>query len=527
MHSSVGAWERRKESTMSRCSHFELRTETEHSTILTPTSERHDTSTPFELGSGDPTYKQAQHYRSLVASREGTPVQKGWATRDTTPINRPTVQQKTTDSSPHRTALRTAIMKRSLVGLLAIGGCSVKHVTGFSSESNSNRREAIGKIGRLSTGIIPLVARSPPATANSQDVTPLSTKWTSVDGLNSLESEKFVSFDKNSYQAMVNDQSRTPLFEKAITNRLKSAEPDSQVVLDLGTGPFALFAVMAAEAGAKHVYAIEASADAAASARDVIRKKKLEDKVTILEGFSTDVTLPEKADFAVAEIVGSVATEESAVATILDASRRLVKDPADPRSWIPSRVQTLGAPASYTLHNLFRPPAFDWDKLDGQPVRFNCRDEGLQLLSDPAVVEDVSFADIARAGAGGTRQITFTVDPGRVEENVEKFGNEFAKNGQQRLASEVGRLKVETANSVSGIAMWPRLILDDDIEINSRRYPDGGQQKSHWQTVLPILSPEPVPVKGGDRIVVNFDFDIPKEVTRPASYKISGQVVST
>ena len=418
-------------------------------------------------------------------------------------------------------------MKRFLVGLV-IGWCAVvKHVTGFT-DSNSNRRDAIGKIGQLSTGIVPLVAGLPPATASSQDNgTPISTAWTAVDGLNSLESDKFVTFDKNAYKAMVNDQSRTPLFEKAITNRLKSAEPDSQVVLDLGTGPFALFAVMAAEAGAKHVYAIEASKEAAASARDVIKARKLEDRVTILEGFSTDITLPEKADFAVAEIVGSVATEEGAVATILDASRRLVKNPTESSSWIPARVQTLGAPASYTLHNLFRPPAFDWGKLDGQPVRFNCRDEGLQLLSDPAVVEDVSFADIARAGGAATRQITFTVDPRRVEANVEKFGDEFAKNGQERLRSEVGKLKVDTANSVSGIAMWPRLILDDDIQINSRQYPDGGQQKSHWQTVLPILSPEPVPVKGGDRIVVNFDFDIPNEVTRPASYKISGQVVST
>ena len=187
------------------------------------------------------------------------------------------------------------------------------------------------------------------------------------------------------------DQSRTPLFEKAIKDRLKSAEggPSSQVVLDLGTGPFALFAIVAAKAGAKKVYAIEASKEAAKTARETIKKLGYSDKIEVLEGFSTDITLPEQADVCIAEIVGSVCSEEGAYATILDAHKRLVKNPTDEKNWIPSRIQTYGAPASYTLHHLFRPPGFDWNKLDGEPVRFNCRDEGLQLLSDPVVVEDI------------------------------------------------------------------------------------------------------------------------------------------
>merc|ERR1712238_192095 len=91
---------------------------------------------------------------------------------------------------------------------------------------------------------------------------------------------------------------------------------------------------------------------------------------------------------------GSICTEEGAYATILDAHRRLVERPNDPKSWIPCRMQTYCAPASYTLHSLFRPPGFDLSKLNGEPVRFNCRDFGLGLLSDPKLIEDVSFADI-------------------------------------------------------------------------------------------------------------------------------------
>jgi len=320
---------------------------------------------------------------------------------------------------------------------------------------------------------------------------------------------------------MMRDQSRTPLFEQAIVNRLKAAEPDSQIVLDLGTGPFALFAVIAAKNGAKHVYAIEASKEAAATARETIEKLGYGDKITILEGFSTDITLPEKADFAVAEIVGSVASEEGAYATIYDAHKRLLKSPNEANSWIPNRIQTYAAPASYTLQNLFLPPAFDWTKLQGEPVRFNCRDEGLQLVSNPVLIEDISFADIITKGGSQQKQVTFTVDGERVEKNKAAFLEEF-KRGNPR---EAEGLSVTTANSISGIALWPRLLLDDNVEVNSRHFPDGGHQKSHWQTVLPIMSEIPVPVKGGDEVSVTFDFTVPTEVTTPSSYKISGSVV--
>ncbi len=45
---------------------------------------------------------------------------------------------------------------------------------------------------------------------------------------------------------------------------------------------------------------------------------------------------------------------------------------------------TFAAPACYALHYSLGPPGFDWAKLK-EPVRLNCRDETLQLLSTPQV----------------------------------------------------------------------------------------------------------------------------------------------
>ena len=74
---------------------------------------------------------------------------------------------------------------------------------------------------------------------------------------------------------MRDDEGRTPLFEKAIRARLAGQE-GQLTVLEIGTGPFALLALIAARAGARKVYAIEAQPEAARRARNAIRKAGFE-----------------------------------------------------------------------------------------------------------------------------------------------------------------------------------------------------------------------------------------------------------
>ena len=195
----------------------------------------------------------------------------------------------------------------------------------------------------------------------------LAATWKATDGFNDTS---FISFDEKAYEAMRDDEGRTPLFEKAIKARLAGQE-GQLTVLEIGTGPFALLALIAARAGARKVYAIEAQPEAARRARKAIRKAGFESTVEVLEGFSTAITLPEKADLVVAEIVGSIASEEGMYATIRDAQARLVKRPELASSWIPSRCQTWVAPATYALHYALGPPQFDWGKLK-EPVRLSC-----------------------------------------------------------------------------------------------------------------------------------------------------------
>ena len=399
--------------------------------------------------------------------------------------------------------------------------------------SNPSRRQILAQsaVSAFASLMIPNRATADDDKSDNDSSYPYNTQvsfgasWSAVDGLNEMDlsnrNDKVVGFDMKAYKAMRDDPTRTPVFEKAIKERLyKSKNPESQVVLDLGTGPFALFAMMAADVGAGKVYAIEGNPEAAASARYTVKKAGYEDVITVIEGLSTEIQLPEKVDFCVAELVGSIGSEEGVYATVKDAARFL-KEPSDADNWIPSRIQTYGAPASYTLHNLFGPPEFDWTKLGGEPVRFRCSDNGLQLLSDPQVIEDISFAsatDKSKTVEEGT--LTFRISADRIGTNAKPLFEEFKQRSDAKSSQQYAET---TSHSLSGIAMWPRLFLNDDLIIDSRNYPLGGHQKSHWQTVLPIMAGRPMGLlRGGEIVEAKYKFQLPLDVTKPPKYSIQG-----
>jgi protein arginine N-methyltransferase 1 len=359
----------------------------------------------------------------------------------------------------------------------------------------------------------------PAARADSQ----LAAAWTATDG---FSDKNFISFEESAYAAMRDDEGRTPIFEKAIQKRLAGQE-GKLTVLEIGTGPYALLAIIAARAGAKKVYAIEAQPEAAKRARQAVKKAGFEDTIEVLDGFSTAVELPEKADVVVAEIVGSVASEEGMIATIRDAQARLVKQPELASSWIPNRCQTLAAPATYALHYALGPPQFDWTKLK-EPVRLNCRDETLQTLAEPQLLEDISFADLSLPASGTWRPqaapASFVVSAERIEANQGKYYAELRKEGAKE--DEARQLSVAVAHSLSGLALWPRLLMDEEASlVVDSRGPRGEHRKSHWQTVLPLLSARPQPVDAGDTVVLRAAVELGRGVAEPPRYSLQGEIV--
>lgn len=160
---------------------------------------------------------------------------------------------------------------------------------------------------------------------------------------------------------MLNDQVRTRQFLAAIRSLVRP----SDLVLDLGTGTGVL-AIAAAQAGARHVYAIERTGIADVAQRMFIANG-VADRITLVRGDSTRIELPERADLMISEIVGNDPFEEQILTYTRDALARLLKQDA---RLIPSALRVslrpVAAAARFRRQRLFdRTLAEEWRKAYG------------------------------------------------------------------------------------------------------------------------------------------------------------------
>lgn len=124
---------------------------------------------------------------------------------------------------------------------------------------------------------------------------------------------------------------------RAYISALREIITPSDVVVDIGTGN-GIVAMAAALAGAKHVYAIEGG-PVAATSRRIFEANGLADRITLLEGWSTSITLPEKADVIVSEILSNDIFTENHLQAVSDAARRMLKPGG---RLIPASAQLFG-----------------------------------------------------------------------------------------------------------------------------------------------------------------------------------------
>eukprot|EP00434_Breviolum_minutum_P003712 symbB.v1.2.003267.t1/scaffold117.1/size318901/6 len=295
------------------------------------------------------------------------------------------------------------------------------------------------------------------------------------------------------YEAMRDDVPRTSKFEAAIRRRL--AQQPQATVLDIGTGPFALLAVIAAKAGAKKVYAIEKNPEAAAMAKETVERDGWKDVIEIIQGDSMKVELPEQVDLVVSELIGSIATQEGVEPIIRDARRRFLKESNGSQGgscgMIPARCQTCIVPVLYKGRSFlqrFTAP-FDGVRSRGKstegstpPLRIKSADEGnLDFLAEPQVLEDFDYC----AAANSPKQQKSTLE-----------------------------FPIKEEGTWSGFAMWTRVVVDDQDVIEVRGQPD-----SHWAYVVALMTRSPVSVDPGViRLVSEIDY-----AASPVSYSFTAE----
>jgi precorrin-6B methylase 2 len=207
---------------------------------------------------------------------------------------------------------------------------------------------------------------------------------------------------------MLNDRLRVSRYLAAIQEVVRPGD----VVVEIGTGT-GILATAAAKAGARKVYAIEAGG-VASVARAMFEANGVADRVTLVRGWSNQVSLPERADVLVSEIIGDHPFEEGVLEFTADAVKRMLKPGA---RLLPSTVRVYGLPVSVPAKILARRRVSsatarkwtDWYGLDfsavaraKRPAVVESYVKSAETQRWPALADPVQLAELSLASTAGT-----------------------------------------------------------------------------------------------------------------------------
>ncbi|RZT88644.1 protein arginine N-methyltransferase 1 [Pseudonocardia sediminis] len=294
-------------------------------------------------------------------------------------------------------------------------------------------------------------------------------------------------YDEAAYALMGRDEVRNAAYRAAI-----AATVEGRTVVDIGTGREALWAVTSARAGARHVYAIEEMPDNAALARRAVAEAGFADRITVLEGSTGTVELPERVEVCISEIIGTIGGSEGAAAVLNGAAERYMLPGA---AYIPLRcATTIGA--------------VDLSGIAPEGITAYERDHVRYL--------EMIFAAMGgpfdvRTCVSGLRCTPYLTDQAEVE-HLELTGAATASGSDART------LTVRRDGRLHGLSLGVRLWVDagqDPI--------DSTDASTSWFPVWVPVSAEGVPVRAGDRVRVEFGWRPAADGIHP-DYRLSGRI---
>jgi precorrin-6B methylase 2 len=287
----------------------------------------------------------------------------------------------------------------------------------------------------------------------------------------------------------------------ALRRAIHATVRPGDVVVDLGCGT-GLLGLMACEAGAARVYAIDGSG-MIAIARAIARKSPFADRIEHVAGHSTHITLPERADALVFDQIGRLGFEAGVLEYALDARRRLLKPDA--------RIM----PGPVTLHLALaasgevRSRIDFWDSrpagIDASPARVTACNTGyplepgeIELRSKSAAITEMRPATWNEEPLEGRARLVASL-PGRIDGLAGWFVAELAPGIVMSNAPD----RADRINRRPGFLPFDRPIdvaagdaLDVSIRIPPTDMilaweavrPDGTDRQSHstWKGILPV-----------------------------------------
>lgn len=135
-------------------------------------------------------------------------------------------------------------------------------------------------------------------------------------------------------QNMLLDSVRTTAYYEAILGN--AADFTDKIVLDIGAGT-GILSFFAAKAGARRVYAVEASG-MAKHARQLAKANGLDEVVKVVQGKIEEIELPERVDVIVSEPMGVLLVHERMMESFIVGRDRFLAPPAPGASFQPTQL---------------------------------------------------------------------------------------------------------------------------------------------------------------------------------------------
>lgn len=282
----------------------------------------------------------------------------------------------------------------------------------------------------------------------------------------------------HAHAPLLGDRERTTSFIAAVQEVVRPGD----VVIDAGTGT-GLLAVAAARSGASKVFAIEASGIARA-AEQVFEANGVADRITLLQGWSSQVSVPEPADVLVTETIGHHPLAEGVLGVVLDARARLLKPGA---RIVPSRIRLSATPVQIPQEELSRRAISErgleewgeWYETDLTPLVPFAKANQL-FFARPELFR--SWRRLGPPSALATLELS----------SIETFG----------IDSEVV-LTSEEEGELNGIVLEFELDLSPTITLSPLA--GGPGSPSHWRVPAWALG-EPLEVRAGDCLHLSWAY---------------------
>lgn len=318
---------------------------------------------------------------------------------------------------------------------------------------------------------------------------------------------------------MLEDHKRTGAYYQAcMQNRGQFA---NKVVLDVGTGS-GILAIFAAKAGARKVYAVEATS-MATYAKRMVEAQGLDGVVEVIQGVIESVEIPEKVDIIISEWMGYFLLRESMLDSVVVARDRFLKPDG---ALYPSHARMFMAPVRSQLAGQrsadFRNAMHGWadfieDMREIYGVEMDCLSEDYRKEQREYYAQTAAWTDIHPSMMLGPPTLIKSYDLKTVtlEELKAPLKAEFAMTVTERGSVDAfaGFFDTEFKGSTENPTDFP-------ITLSTAPDPTGA---THWGQQSFMLQPS-IEVAPGDRIACEFEMRRRKENHRLLEVHLKHQV---